>query len=59
MFIYNIIRFCCNNYPQILLRECNYAVKKKKIINFINEELNIDESDDESDNHKSDESNKY
>ena len=33
-------------------------MKKKKIINFINEELNLDESDDESDNHKSDKSNK-
>ena len=37
-------------YPQIPLEEFKYAVKKKKIINAINEELNLDESDDESDN---------
>ena len=27
------------SYPQIFLEECKYAVKKKKIINSINEEL--------------------
>ena len=31
-------------YPQILLEECKYAIKKKNIINTINEELNLDES---------------
>ena len=30
----------------IILKECKYAVKKKKIINTINEELNLDESDE-------------
>ena len=34
-------------YPQIFLEECKYAVKKKKIINKINEELNVDEFNDE------------
>ena len=43
-------------YPQILLEECKYALKKKKIINAINSELKLDESDDESDNDKSNES---
>ena len=43
-------------YPQILLEECKYALKKKKIINAINNELKLDESDDESDNDKSNES---
>ena len=28
-------------YPQIFLEECKYLVKKKKIINSINEELNL------------------
>ena len=32
-------------YPQIFLEECKYAVKKKKIMNAINEELNLDESE--------------
>ena len=31
-------------------------MRKKKIINAINEELNLDESDDKSDNDKSNES---
>ena len=36
-----------NDYhPQIFLEECKYAVKKKKIINAINEELNSDEPDE-------------
>ena len=43
-------------YPQILLEECKYALKKKKIINAINNKLKLDESDDESDNDKSNES---
>ena len=36
--------------------ECKYPVKKKKIMNTINENLDIYESDDESDNGKSNES---
>ena len=36
-------------YPQIFLEECKYAIKKKKIINTINEELKLSESDDEYD----------
>ena len=43
-------------YPQIILEEYKHAVKKKKIMNTINEELNLDESADESDNDKSNES---
>ena len=34
-------------YPQIFLKECKYAIKKNKIINRINEELKLDESDDD------------
>ena len=45
-------------YPQIFLEECKYAAKKKKIINTINKELDLHESDDESDNDKSNESDK-
>ena len=36
-------------YPRIFLEECKYEVKKKKIINSINKELNLHESDAESD----------
>ena len=42
-------------YPQIFLEEPKYAVKKKKIMDTINEELNLDKSDYESDNDKSNE----
>ena len=34
-------------YPQILLEECKYAIKNKKIVNTINEDLELSESDDE------------
>ena len=34
-------------YPQIRLEQCKYAVKKKNVINAINKELNLDESDDD------------
>ena len=37
-------------YQQIFLEKCEYVVKKEKIINSINEELNLDKSDSESDN---------
>ena len=43
-------------YPQILLEECKYAMKKKYIMNTTDEELNLDEFVSESD--ESDESNK-
>ena len=36
-------------YSQIFLEECKYAIKKKKIMNTINEELELNESDDECD----------
>ena len=35
--------------PQILLEECKYAIKDRKITNAINEALKLNESDDESD----------
>ena len=34
-------------HPQIFLKECKYAIKKKKIMNTINEELKFDKSDDD------------
>ena len=41
-------------YPQTFLEECKYVIKSKKMINTINEYLELRESDDESDD-KSDE----
>ena len=39
-----------NIIHKYILNKCKYAVRKKKLINSINEELNLDESDSESDN---------
>ena len=36
-------------YPQTFLEECKYAIKDRKIINKINEDIKLNESDDESD----------
>ena len=36
-------------YPQIFLEECKFAVKNIKIVSTINEDLELSESDDESD----------
>ena len=36
-------------YAKIVLEECKYAIKKKKTMNTINEELELTESDDEFD----------
>ena len=52
-FVVKIDNYYCR---QIFLEECKYAVKKRKIMNTINVELNLDESDDASDNDKSDKS---
>ena len=34
-------------YSPIFLKECKYAVRKKKMLNTICEELKLDESDDD------------
>ena len=36
-------------YPQTFLEECKYAIKDRKIINKINEDIKLNESDDDSD----------
>ena len=36
-------------YLQIILEECKYAIKDRKIISTIKEDLKLNESDDESD----------
>ena len=36
-------------YPQIFLEECKYVIKNRKITNIINEDLEVSESNDESD----------
>ena len=33
------------DYPQLYLEECRYEIKKKKMVKFIDVELNLDDSD--------------
>ena len=55
----SVIRTHKKYYPQTLLEECKYGIKKKKMERFINDlDLNLsDESDSESDNGSDDGSN--
>ena len=49
----SVIRANKRYYPQILLEECKYQIKKTKMENLINDDLDpssSDESDNESDN---------
>ena len=49
----SLIRANEKYYPQILLEECKYEIKKKKMENLINDDLDpssSDESDNGSDN---------
>ena len=39
-----------NYYPQILLKECKYEIKKTKMENLINDDLEPNLSDDETEN---------
>ena len=57
ILIYSVIKVTEKYCPQIFLEKCKYAIKKENIINTIKEQLNLIESDDESNNEKSSESN--
>ena len=47
----SVIRVNKKYYPQTLLEECKYVIRKNKMENLINQDLSLsDESDDESDN---------
>ena len=37
-------------YPQKLLEECKYEIKKTRMENLINDDLHLSSSDDETDN---------
>ena len=55
----SVIRVNKKYYPQILLEECKYVIKKNKMENFINNDLSLsssDESDNEDDNESDNES---
>ena len=65
MFFIDNVRFCYESnkkyYPRTLLEECKYEIKKNKMENLINYDLDLSSSDNEtdidSDNESSDGSN--
>ena len=54
--LHSVVKINKDYYPQIFLEKCKYAIKKKKIMNLINEGLNLDEPSDETDDDNSNES---
>ena len=46
----SVIRVSKKYYPQTLLEECKYVIKKNKIENLIDGDLHLSSSDSESDN---------
>ena len=55
----SVIRANKKFYPQTLLEECKYLIRKNKMDNFINNDLNLsssDESDNENENESDNES---
>ena len=49
----SVIRVSKKYYPQIFLEECKYLIRKNKMENLINNDLDLgssDETDSESDN---------
>ena len=52
-----VIRVNKNYYPQTLLEECKYVIRKNKMEKLINDDLDLSSSDNETDNeYDSDES---
>ena len=48
--LYSVIRVSKKYYPQTLLEECKYEIKKIKMDNVINDDLDLSSSDNETDN---------
>ena len=57
ILIESIARMSKKYHPQTLLEECKYKAKKIKMINFINNYLDLDSSYHESDDESDDDSN--
>ena len=49
----SVLRVNKKNYPQVYLKQCKYKVKKRELMNFIDDEFILsDNSSDESDDHR-------
>ena len=53
----SVIRVNKKYYPQTILEECKYEIKKNKIENLINDDLDASSSHSESDNEPDNKSN--
>ena len=51
----SVIRVSKKYFPQTFLEECKYEIKKTKMENLINDDLDLSSSDDETDNESNDE----
>ena len=51
----SVIRVNKKYYPQTFLEECKYVIRKNKMENLINDDLDLSSSDDESDSESDDE----
>ena len=50
----SVIKINEKYYPQILLEECKYEIKKNKMVNLIDEDLNLSSSDESDNDNESD-----
>ena len=50
LMLHSVIRINKNYYPQTLLEECKYEIKKNRMEDLINDDLDLSSSDNESDN---------
>ena len=46
----SVIRVSKKYFPQTLIEECKYEIKKAKMENLINDDLDLSSPDDETDN---------
>ena len=52
----SVIRIGKKHYPQTLLEKCKYVIRKNKMENLINDDLDLSSSDNETDNESDNES---
>ena len=48
IWIDSVLRTDKKNYPQVYLEQCKYKIKKRELVNFIDDEVDLssDDSDD-------------
>ena len=44
-YIDSVLRVDKKNYPQVYLEQCKYKMKKRKLVDFIDDELDLTSSD--------------